>query len=313
MDKKLYNFIVEREHHKYRKDYPEYANISEEYAKEGLSPKERMARRFELLSKLETPVILEGEKICFIRTVKNIPDCFTEDEWKEIKKEHHVHELGYLSNMSPDYEGTIADGLLKRRESADEYGKRIIDAIIDLADRYKAEAEKQGRDDIAKTLERVPRYGATNLREALQFFRIIHYSLWLEGNYHNTAGRFDKDMYPYFKADMENGVYTRETALELIEDFFLNFNKDSDMYAGVQQGDNGQSMVLGGIDENGNEVFSELSELCLIASKNLLMIDPKINIRVSKNTPMRVYELGSELTKVGLGFPQYLNDDVIIE
>ena len=313
MDKKLYNFIVEREHHKYRKDYPEYANISEEYAKEGLSPKERMARRFELLSKLETPVILEGEKICFIRTVKNIPDCFTEDEWKEIKKEHHVHELGYLSNMSPDYEGTIADGLLKRRESADEYGKRIIDAIIDLAVRYKAEAEKQGRDDIAKTLERVPRYGATNLREALQFFRIIHYSLWLEGNYHNTAGRFDKDMYPYFKADMENGVYTRETALELIEDFFLNFNKDSDMYAGVQQGDNGQSMVLGGIDENGNEVFSELSELCLIASKNLLMIDPKINIRVSKNTPMRVYELGSELTKVGLGFPQYLNDDVIIE
>ena len=156
MDKKLYNFIVEREHHKYRKDYPEYANISEEYAKEGLSPKERMARRFELLSKLETPVILEGEKICFIRTVKNIPDCFTEDEWKEIKKEHHVHELGYLSNMSPDYEGTIADGLLKRRESADEYGKRIIDAIIDLADTYKAEAEKQGRDDIAKTLERVP-------------------------------------------------------------------------------------------------------------------------------------------------------------
>ena len=313
MDKKLYDFIVNREHHKYRKDYPEYANISEEYAKEGLLPEERMARRFELLSKLETPVILDGEKICFIRTVKNIPDCFTEEEWKEIKKEHHIHELGYLSNMSPDYEGAIADGLLKRREDADEYGKRIIDAIIDLSDRYREEARKQGREDIAKTLERVPRYGATNLREALQFFRIIHYSLWLEGNYHNTVGRFDKDIYPYFKADMENGVYTRESALELIEDFFLNFNKDSDMYVGVQQGDNGQSMVLGGIDENGNEVFSELSELCLIASKNLLMIDPKINIRVNKNTPMRIYELGSELTKAGLGFPQYSNDDVIIE
>ena len=66
---------------------------------------------------------------------------------------------------------------------------------------------------------------------------------------------------------------------------------------GVQQGDNGQSMVLGGMDENGNEVFNLLSELCLEASKNLLMIDPKINLRVSKNTLLRVYELGSELTK----------------
>ncbi len=34
-------------------------------------------------------------------------------------------------------------------------------------------------------------------------------------------GRFDKYMYPYFKADMDKGVYTEETALSLIEDFFL--------------------------------------------------------------------------------------------
>ena len=71
--------------------------------------------------------------------------------------------------------------------------------------------------------------------------------------------------------------------------------------------------VLGGVDENGKEVFNLLSELCLEASRNLLLIDPKINLRVSKNTPLRVYELGSELTKAGLGFPQYSNDDVVIE
>ena len=42
------------------------------------------------------------------------------------------------------------------------------------------------------------------------------------------------------------------------------------------------------------------------------MIDPKLNLRVSRRTPLRVYELGSELTKAGLGFPQYSNDDVVI-
>ncbi|MEI3319158.1 MAG: hypothetical protein V8R90_01245 [Eubacterium sp.] len=55
---------------------------------------------------------------------------------------------------------------------------------------------------------------------------------------------------------MDKGVYTEETALELLKDFFISFNKDSDLYVGVQQGDNGQSMVLGGIDENGNDVFN---------------------------------------------------------
>lgn len=306
MDKQLYNFIIEKKHHQYRKGI-------KLIFKKSMTPIERMTYRFEKLSAAETPVLLEGEKICFLRTIKNIPDIFTEDEWAEIKSKHYIHELGYMSNLSPDYEGTIKAGLLEKRKSADEYGKRVIDAIIDLSDRYKAEAEKQGKTELAKVLIRVPRYGATSFYEALQFFRIIHFSLWLEGNYHNTVGRFDKYMYPYLKADMEKGIYTRETALEMVEDFFLSFNKDSDLYVGVQQGDNGQSMVLGGIDENGEEVFNLLSELSLEASRNLLMIDPKINLRVGKNTPLKVYELGSELTKAGLGFPQYSNDDIVID
>lgn len=308
---KLLDYILAKKHHAFREDYNE--NLSEIYSKAGLTPEERMADRFERLCKAQTPHILPGEQIVFLRTTRQIPDCFTEDEWKEIKSKHFIHELGYISNVSPDYEKAIKNGLLALKETADVYGKRAIDNIIALSDRYREEALKVGRDDVAKVLERVPRYGATNFREALQMFRILHFSLWLEGNYHNTCGRFDKYMYPYFKADMDKGVYTEETALELLEDFFLSFNKDSDLYVGVQQGDNGQSMVLGGIDENGNDVFNELSKLCLIASRNLKLIDPKINLRVSKKTPLEQYLLGTELTKAGLGFPQYSNDDVVID
>lgn len=310
MSEMLKDYIINKKHHAFRQ------NLNLEYAKEfkekKLSPKERMSERFERLTRLEKPVILPGEKICFMRTVKKIPDIFTEDEWDEIRSKHFIHELGYMSNLSPNYYHTIEVGLLEKRKTADEYGKRAIDNIIALSDRYKEEAAKCGRDDIVKVLERVPRYGAASFREALQFFRILHYSLWLEGNYHNTVGRFDKYMYKYLKDDMEKGIYDEAGALELIEDFFLSFNKDSDLYVGVQQGDNGQSMVLGG-RSGGCEVFNLLSKLCLEASNNLLMIDPKINIRVGRNTPIEVYELGSELTKAGLGFPQYSNDDVVID
>ncbi len=310
---RLRDYVINGEHHKFRMDFSELEYLAQKYKSENLSPIERMTRRFELLTSLEEPHFLPGEKICFIRTVKNIPDIFTNDEWAEIKSKHFIHEAGYMSNLSPNYEKAIRLGLLELKKDADEYGVRMIDAIIALSDKYRDKAIEEGKTDIADVLSQVPRYGARNFREALQFFRILHYSLWLEGNYHNTVGRFDKYMYPYFKADMEKGIYTDETALDLIEDFFISFNKDSDLYIGVQQGDNGQSMVLGGLDTDGNEVFNKLSELCLKASENMLMIDPKINLRVNKNTPLHIYELGSRLTKAGLGFPQYSNDDIVID
>ena len=310
MNSRLYDFIVNKEHHAYRHSVE--WNLAQEYAEKRLSPIERMADRFARLCNEEKAVILEGEQICFVRTVSNLPAIFTEDEWKEINSKHHIHELGYMSNLSPNYYDTIAVGLLKKRETADEYGKRAIDNIIKLSDKYLEEAEKQGREDIAEVLRQVPRYPARNYREALQFFRILHFALWLEGSYHNTVGRFDKYMYKYLEKDIKDGTLTRETALELTEDFFVSFNKDSDLYVGVQQGDNGQSMMLGGTDGKGNEVFNLLSELCLEASYNNKMIDPKINLRVCKNTPKEIYTKASHLTKAGLGFPQYSNDDVVI-
>lgn len=119
------------------------------------------------------------------------------------------------------------------------------------------EAEAIGNEMVAKTLKRIPRYGANGFLEALQLFRIVHFALWLEGNYHVTVGSFDRYMYPYYKADIDSGKLTKEEAYDLVEEFFLSFNRDSDLYVGVQQGDNGQSMVLGGLDENGDETFNE--------------------------------------------------------
>ena len=310
MNKSLYNYIINKEHHKYRHSVD--WELAEEYSNKNLSPIERMADRFERLCNEEKAVILEGEQIVFLRTVSNLPAIFTDSEWEKIKSKHYIHELGFMSNLSPNYYDTIALGLLEKRKTADEYGKKAIDNIIALSDKYLEEAKKQGRQDLVEMLTQVPRYKARNFREALQFFRIIHYALWLEGNYHNTVGRFDKYIYPYLKADIEKGLYTKETALELLEDFFLSFNKDSDIYIGVQQGDNGQSMMLGGMDEEGNEVFNLLTELCLEASYNNKLIDPKINLRVNKNTSKEIYTKATNLTKAGLGFPQYSNDDVVI-
>ena len=224
MNRQLYDYyIIERTHRGMRKKWE--ADLASEYAEKGMDVEARMVDRFCRICELEVPTIQEFEKIAMVRTVSNLPDVLTSDEWAEIKKTKYIHELGYVSNLTPNYATTIAEGLLARREGATDAQKRSIDAIIGLCDRYREEAARMGREDLVAIFDRVPRYGARNFREALQFFRILHYSLWLEGNYHNTVGRFDIYMYPYFKADMDAGVYTREEALDLLEDFFISFNK----------------------------------------------------------------------------------------
>ena len=139
------------------------------------------------------------------------------------------------------------------------------------------EAIKQGREDIYDLLRTVPQEGAKTFHEALQSFRILHFALWASGNYHNTIGRFDQYMLKYLEHDLQNGILDHDSALELLEEFFLSFNKDSDLYPGMQQGDNGQSMVLGGITKKGEEGFNHLSEMCLKASYELKVIDPDVS------------------------------------
>ena len=311
MNQPLYDFITAHRQREFRIDA--IPSQAERYKAEGLSPRARMSDRFCRVMDAEVPHILPGQKIVFLRTVPRPYDCFTEDEWNAIRSHHFLHEQGYLSNICPDHTYLMKRGLLAVRESADEYAKADIDALLRLVSRYRDEALRTGRDDVAEVLEKVPAQPAETFREALQFFRIIHYALWLEGNYHNTVGRFDKYMMPYLEADLAAGRLTEDEAYELLLDFFLSFNIDSDMYTGIQQGDNGQSMMLGGTDPaTGSEIYNKLTAMCLRASGELKLIDPKINLRVTKNTPLWVYEEGTKLTKVGLGFPQYSNDDTVI-
>jgi pyruvate-formate lyase len=295
-----------------------------------LSDMQRVQKRLTWMLENEIPLILPYEKIVLTRTIPYIPEIFTVEEWVEIKKEHYIHELGRVCNINSNFSYTIEVGLEQRRKEVlhaleiqrsekNTEGVEFLNAVIksiddieNLTDRYGAEALKTGMTDIYDMLKRIPREGAKSFYEALQFFRILHFTLWASGSYHNTIGRFDQYMFKYLENDLDSHVLDYDSAFELLEEFFVSFNKDSDLYHSLQWGDNGQSLVLGGVDRNGNDAFNLLSEMCLKASLELNIMDPKINLRVHKNTSIERYDLGTELTKKGLGFPQYSNDEIII-
>ena len=311
----LMHFQWERLHHAARIQLPEGMALT--FRDPSVSEAARTSLRLKQSLELETPYIFENELIAFTRTVPNLPRIFNDIEWASITETHFIHELGNVSNLSPDYGRVISSGLLSLKERLSDSElhaamRTSIDAVLELTSRYEAAAREKGYGDLADTLARVPALPPRTFREALQSLRILHYAMWCEGNYHNTLGRFDQYMFPYLKADLEAGRETEDSAFELLEAFFLSCNRDSDLYPGMQQGDNGQSIVLGGMLPDGTEGFNLLSKWCLKASAELKLIDPKINLRVNRQTPLEVYELGTQLTKLGLGFPQYENDDVAI-
>ena len=315
---------------KFRRDV-DWGPLLRRFVAEGVCDEARARIGLVEMLKAERPAFMEGERLAFLRTVRQIPDLHSEDEMNARRASGTAFgEKGVVFNLTADFAATIACGLDARLEEVErrledcraagdaegvvflENAALCIRAVLELSDRYRAAAEAEGYAVVADTLARVPHKGARTLHEALQSLRILHFAMWCEGEYHCGLGRIDQYLLPYYEADVRSGRLTEETALEEIEEFFIACNRDSDLYIGVQQGDNGQSVMLGGVTRDGRPAFNALSRLCLRACGELRLVDPKINLRVDGTTPIDVYEMGTGLTAKGLGFPQYANDDVVI-
>ena len=274
-----------------------------------ISPFLREAEFFAYASGAEQPVFFGDDRFGFHRDYADL-----------------IGKKSRFGNVIPDYESLLRDGMCAVYGKAERLEKttgdaqakefyrailRTYDAFFEQVERYRLAAAERGNIRLAAALARVPENGARDYYEALVSLNSICYALRLINTCHLPLGRFDVYMKPYFDASVAAGE-TKESLLELTELFFISLNVDGDLYLGVQQGDNGQSLALGGCDKKGEPYFNELSEMCLQASEDLCLIDPKINLRVNRNTPLSLYERGTRLTKKGLGFPQYSNDDIVI-
>ena len=295
---------------------------------EGLSWPRRIARLIRRQCEGEQVVIDPQERILFTRTLPSGAPVYNIDDWARLTAGRTLHEFGPISNVCADCGLLLAQGLLGRRQVALATRKHMesdpdalefldsaiesIDAVLELAARYADQARDLGREELADILEHVPAQPPRTFHEALQSLRLCHAVVWLGGNYHVGLGRFDQYMWPYLEADLTSGRLTIEEAEGLLAEFFISLNKDSDLYPGVQQGDNGQSLTLGGVTPHAEPAVNELTRMVLRVARDVAMIDPKINLRISPETDLDLLSLATELTRIGLGFPQYSNDEVVI-
>lgn len=242
------------------------------------------------------------------------------------------HGLQYVVDFCNEQLNQLDWSQPETAQKKDFYEAAVIsaEAVIAFAARYAAllrqelsqEADavrKAELEQMLRVCERVPRYPARTFHEALQFMYFIHLCIQIEDNGAGISiGRFDRIMIELYRSDVEKGILTREAALELIENFYLQIytiNKvrsweDTDFFRGVPMF---QNLTVGGQDPvTKSDSTNELSFLVLEATANTRVPQPSLTVRFHHKTPLEFKISVAKVVRLGMGLPSIFNDEVYI-
>ena len=183
----------------------------------------------------------------------------------------------------------------------------MCDAIDVVAQNYSEKAHrmsleetspkrKQELEEISEICSKVPNYGASSFREALQTFWFIHL---LDGT--DSPGRFDQYMFPYYKKDLDNGILTKDEAQSLIDHLWKRFNDVRSW-----------NVCISGLRPDGMDGTNDLTYICLEATKRCQKVAPNLSLRLHQNSPDELWMKAIEVIETGVGMPALYNDDVLI-
>ncbi|KJS19780.1 MAG: hypothetical protein VR72_17320 [Clostridiaceae bacterium BRH_c20a] len=259
------------------------------------------------------------------------------------------HEEGGLGHVLPDYKTILETGLNGIKEQAQkkincaniadsnefknvlfwEAIKIVSDAVIGFSWRFSKLAKNLADQEvnfqrktelirISEVCSKIPANPAKSFDEAIQCCWFLQLVIQIETN--GTAispGRLDQILFPYYYNDFLKGEITNEKTQELIDCFWLKLNEliklrsneGSYVHAGFPMN---QNLVIGGQNENGEDVTNELTYMFLNAQEHIHLSQPQFSLRVHQNTPNELLLRAAEIIGLGGGIPQLLSDEILI-
>lgn len=203
-------------------------------------------------------------------------------------------------------------------ESAIAFANRYGMKAWDMAKDEKDAVRKQELIGISEICKRVPEHPARTFHEALQSFWFLQLLPQIYDNGVSISpGRFDQYMYPYYVADIEKGLLTREKEQELLESMWVKLTEpikiyraaDAAFHAGYPMG---QNLCVGGVGPDGIDATTDLSYRCLEAHSHMLLMQPNFTARLHLRTPNEFLLKVCEAIRLGNGMPQITNDEVVV-
>jgi len=197
-------------------------------------------------------------------------------------------------------------------------------AVLKIAEKFSSKAKfllknckdankRKNLELIRDTAKKIPKNPPESFYEGLcmiWFTREVFASL--EGVGISVLGRVDKLLGNLYENDVKRGKLDREEAKYLIKMWLAITHIKFSAEVG-EWPDSSTCIVLGGCDESGLPVFNEVTKLVIEAHEELNYVIPKINCRVSKNSPDEYIDIISKSILRGRNVYSILNDEAIID
>ena len=183
--------------------------------------------------------------------------------------------------------------------------KTVLLALMTLAKRL-ADAIEPYNEDNADALRAIAERKPGNIYEAMQLLVLYFFAHeYVGGTRVRTLGRLDALLYPFYKADIESGRFTKEEIREMLRFFLYKFYTANVPF--------GLPFCIGGLDVDESEVTNEISYLIVEVFDELNINSPKIHVRISDKTPVDFVKRVLSAIRGGNSSFVLVNDKIGIE
>lgn len=227
-----------------------------------------------------------------------------------------------LSKSDPEYnnKSEFFEAMQIELEAARSYVKRYSALSLKKAAAETDPARKNELLKIHENCEQLAAGAPKTMWQALQLWHFATTVTLIESNGHSVSyGRMDQWLYPFYENDIKNNVITKDFAQELLECAYIKTGNPSKlkdrMTVEVRNGRGwgGESLTIGGVDENGDDATNDLTFMMLEASAHTRMMNPWVCVRMHENTPYELKVKAVECIRAGYGHPKLFNDAVAIK
>lgn len=248
-----------------------------------------------------------------------------------------IYRKGYIDFINDiqyeiDHLDYNNDVLALNKKEELEGMKLVCEGMIIFGERYAAQARalasvendpqwKEELLELAEVCDVVPKHAPRTFRQAVQMYWFTHIGVTTEMNNWDaySPGKLDQHLEPFYEKDIEEGRLTREEALEILENLWIQFNnqpappkvgitlKESATYTDFC------NINTGALRPDGTTGVSEVSYLILEVMDEMKLLQPSSNVQISRKTPEKFLREALKISRKGWGQPAFYNSEAIIQ
>lgn len=220
-------------------------------------------------------------------------------------------------NMTPDYSIILENSLndLKEKFKGNSTETAFILELENYIDTYINKIcsyNIKNKNNIIKYIENIKTKKCKSFIEAIQRILFFNQLFWQFGYNLCGLGRIDFLLDYYYEKDKKQKKIDENETRGLIQEFYYLLHQYYNEKSNCLIGDTGQIIVVGGMDKNNVNFENDLTLFLLEELKKFNKPEPKIFLRVNKDTSNKILETAISCIASGIGSPLISNDEIVI-